>query len=206
MSGSVNITKEQVLRWADQWYHTSRGHREITEQMERDRTFVPEYADGAHSLRRFHQIQRVSEMMADILFQHITHDTITQDQYGRDREGLSEFSREDIHIHYHAVEHGGWEANISFDADKLKRKSLDPENYEGVQDVIYMFVHGYDYKGGVSGVWEGHGDEPIFSLRHREGIDFVTAAVKDFQGRSFNNKPIKKITTITVADEYVKNK
>ena len=204
MNGIDKLTKEQVLRWTDQWYHTSRGHREISEQMERDRTFVPEYADDAHSLKRFHQIQRVSEMMADILFQHIVKDTVTVDQYGREREGLSNFNRNDIHIHYHAVEHGGWQANISFDVDKLKRQSLDPEKYEGVQDVIYMFVHGYDYKGSVSGVWEGHGNEPIISMRHREGIDFVKNAVEDFKRHSFNNKPIKNITTVTIADEYIK--
>lgn len=74
-----------------------------------------------------------------------------------------------------------YKIEISFSED-LSRESLSPEDYEGVQNIAALLNKGYNASHSVYGVWKGHGDNPRFSLKHREGSHFIENAIQNFMG------------------------
>jgi len=65
--------------------------------------------------------------------------------------------------------------------DNLHRDSLNPNKYpNGVQDIVVLLDHGYSASGSVAGVWKGHTDKPIKSLKKREGAYFVEEAIREY--------------------------
>ena len=117
-----------------------------------------------------------AEEMKEVLFRHLTADTQTNG-----RRGLADFPKDAIIIGKPVAigNTGDYRIDISFDADSLRRQSLSPDAYpEGITDIISLFVHGYNAKGSVVGSW--HGEDNVWSLRHRDSNDFMARAVEEF--------------------------
>lgn len=96
--------------------------------------------------------------------------------------------------------------DIWFEGDH-HRDSLAPDTYDGVDNIIALLNKGYPSDGRsrirpVHGVWQGHGDEEIYSLTHRSGAHFIEQAVTDFMG---NYGTDYGVVDIEVSDEYTNN-
>lgn len=76
---------------------------------------------------------------------------------------------------------GRYNIYIWFD-DDLKRESLVPEIYEGVDNIAALLNSGYSAGNTVYGVWKGHGTDKIASLQERSGAHFIEQAIRDFMG------------------------
>ena len=139
--------------------------------------FVARFYDGSSKAKADRDKMNLkAEEMKEILFRHLTADTQTDG-----RRGLADFPKDAIIIGKPVAigNTGDYRIDISFDADSLRRQSLSPDAYpEGITDIISLFVHGYNAKGSVVGSW--HGEDNVWSLRHRDSNDFMARAVEEF--------------------------
>ena len=139
--------------------------------------FVARFDDGSSKAKADRgKMNLKAEEMKEILFRHLTADTQTDG-----RRGLADFPKDAIIIGKQVAigNTGDYRIDISFDADSLRRQSLSPDAYpEGITDIISLFVHGYNAKGSVVGSW--HGEDNVWSLRHRDSNDFMARAVEEF--------------------------
>lgn len=84
-------------------------------------------------------------------------------------------------------ESGQYKCDITF-ADDLSRMSLlittgkraGRRTGDGIDNIVSLFDTGYDADKRVYGVWDGHGDNVIASLTHRDGLHFMRDAVDSF--------------------------
>ena len=143
--------------------------------------FVARFDDGSLNTKADRDKMKLkAEEMKEILFRHLTADTQTDG-----RRGLADFPKDAIIIGKPVAigNTGDYRIDISFDADSLRRQSLSPDAYpEGITDIISLFVHGYNAKGSVVGSW--HGEDNVWSLRHRDSNDFMARAVEEFNGNN----------------------
>lgn len=143
--------------------------------------FVARFDDGLSKAKTDRDKMNLkAEEMKEVLFRHLTADTQTDG-----RRGLADFPKDAIIIGKPVSigNTGDYRIDISFDADSLRRQSLSPDAYpEGITDVISLFVHGYNAKGSVVGSW--HGEDNVWSLRHRDPNDFMSRAVEEFNGNN----------------------
>ena len=190
----MRLSSEDVLEIIKQYSKTAKGAKEIQDHMKRKRQFVPQWADKSSGFHTFKQIKRAAEDMADILYKHIITDTVTPE-----RDGLKNFKREDIIVHYPHSQGYSFAVNISINKDALHRDSLI-ETYDGIDDIIQLFVHGYsNAKASVHGVW--HGTE-IWTKRNRDGDpSFLINAVEEFN-QKYNGKAVASLKS----DYQVKKK
>ena len=89
--------------------------------------------------------------------------------------------------------------NLKFVGD-LHRKSLRPDYYDGVKNIVALLNKGYPRIHSVYGVWQGHGNEPRYSLTERDGAHFIEDAVRRFvtqYGKEYG------ILDIDVSNEYI---
>lgn len=139
--------------------------------------FVARFDDGSSKAKADRDKMNLkAEEMKEVLFRHLTADTQTDG-----RRGLADFPKDAIIIGKPVAigNTGDYRIDISFDADSLRRQSLSPDAYpEGITDIISLFVHGYNAKGSVVGSW--HGEDNVWSLRHRDSNDFMARAVEEF--------------------------
>lgn len=143
--------------------------------------FVARFDDGSSKAKADRDKMNLkAEEMKEVLFRHLTADTQTDG-----RRGLADFPKDAIIIGKPVAigNTGDYRIDISFDADSLRRQSLSPDAYpEGITDIISLFVHGYNAKGSVVGSW--HGEDNVWSLRHRDSNDFMARAVEEFNGNN----------------------
>lgn len=143
--------------------------------------FVARFDDGSSKAKADRDKMNLkAEEMKEVLFRHLTADTQTDG-----RRGLADFPKDAIIIGKPVAigNTGDYRIDISFDADSLRRQSLSPDAYpEGITDIISLFVHGYNAKGSVVGSW--HGEDNVWSLRHRDPNDFMSRAVEEFNGNN----------------------
>lgn len=143
--------------------------------------FVARFDDGSSKAKAYRDKMNLkAEEMKEVLFRHLTADTQTDG-----RRGLADFPKDAIIIGKPVAigNTGDYRIDISFDADSLRRQSLSPDAYpEGITDIISLFVHGYNAKGSVVGSW--HGEDNVWSLRHRDPNDFMSRAVEEFNGNN----------------------
>ncbi len=143
---------------------------------------------GAPSVR---EMTAAAQRMADILYSHMISDT---QEVGH---GLSTVPKSAIIIGKPVCvgKDGSYKIDISFDSSLLHRDSLYKEKYpEGINDIVSLFVHGYNAKNSVHGQW--HGDV-IWSLRNRAPNNFIQKAVDEF-----NSMNSGKDATAKVGDDY----
>lgn len=143
--------------------------------------FVARFDDGSSKAKADRDKMNLkAEEMKEVLFRHLTADTQTNG-----RRGLADFPKGAIIIGKPVAigNTGDYRIDISFDANSLRRQSLSPDAYpEGITDIISLFVHGYNAKGSVIGSW--HGEDNVWSLRHRDPNDFMSRAVEEFNGNN----------------------
>lgn len=152
--------------------------------------FVARFDDGSYKAKADRDKMNLkAEEMKEVLFRHLTADTQTDG-----RRGLVDFPKDAIIIGKPVAigNTGDYRIDISFDADSLRRQSLSPDAYpEGITDIISLFVHGYNAKGSVVGSW--HGEDNVWSLRHRDSNDFMARAVEEFNGNNNGDSFVQAI-------------
>lgn len=198
------LTSDEVLKAIEQFSKTPQGKAEIKEQMgDRTRDFVPKYLNKNEIFRRISQARHAAEDMADILYKHIINDTVTTytDENGvsHQRIGLSNFKREDIIVgRTYKVGPDQYACDISFNKEALHRDSLLPKYFDGIDDIISLFVHGYSAKNSVYGTWHtSNGTEvDTYSRRRCEPNSFMVNAINEF------NAKYGKKAVATIKPEY----
>lgn len=83
-------------------------------------------------------------------------------------------------------------------SNDLHRKSLNPDRYDGVENIVALLNSGYSARHQTYGYWESAG-EKIASLANRNGTHFIEQAIRNF---TENYASEYGITDIKVADIY----
>lgn len=191
------LSDKEILRLIEEYSKTPTGKKEIEKRC--PGKFVAQYATGKSGARTtVDEMKKLGEEMADILHRHIITDTKTA--HG---EGLQSFSRSSIIVGEPKLvptDKGKYLLEISFDEAALRRESLNPDKYDGVENIIKLFVTGYHAGGVVRGKWRGHGDEIISSLPDRESNDFLNNAVREFNSSHGGN------AMAIIREEYKNNR
>jgi hypothetical protein len=91
---------------------------------------------------------------------------------------------------------GGYEVELRFNRDNLRRRSLYPKGYpRGVRNIVALFNIGYEAEDFVYGVWVHHSSSTVLpdsidgfggviqSRMSRDGLWFMQAAVREFVDR-----------------------
>lgn len=179
------LSEEYILSLIEKYSKTPAGKAEIAKY--KNGKFDARVAtEGAEALS-VRQMKQIGNDMRDILFNKIS-------------KVIKSFRIENIIVEKPVVKDNQYEIKISFDESALQRDSLDPDKYpEGVSNIVKLFINGYDARGAVYGVWKGHGDEEIWSLRHRNPNDFMDEAVE-----AFNNK-YANVARAELTGEYTNN-
>lgn len=123
-------------------------------------------ANGSGIRLSIKEMQRYGEKMADILYRHIV-------------AVIPSFQRTDI-IVGKLKQEKEYILQISFDEESLKRDSLYPKKYEGLEDIVLAFSAGWHAENYVYGVWEGHGENRIRSRKKRKANPYLKKAVAEF--------------------------
>jgi hypothetical protein len=84
-------------------------------------------------------------------------------------------------------EGGQYKVDVQF-GDDLSRMSLritsgkrkGERTGEPIENIVSLFDTGYDTSKRVYGAWDGHGDETIASLTHRDPLNFMEEALTSF--------------------------
>lgn len=179
------LSEEYILSLIEKYSKTPAGKAEIAKH-KKGKFDARVATEGAEALS-VQQMKQIGNDMRDMLF-------------GKISKVIKSFRIENIIVEKPVVKDNQYEIKIRFDESALQRDSLDPDKYpEGVSNIIKLFINGYDARGAVYGVWKGHGDEEIWSLRHRNPNDFMDEVVE-----AFNNK-YANVARAELADEYKNN-
>lgn len=81
----------------------------------------------------------------------------------------------------------------------LRRDSLCPDEYDGIDNIAALLNSGYDAGHVVYGIWLHHSPFNIPSLQHRSGAHFIENAIRDYMG---NYASDYGVTNIEVDDIY----
>ena len=90
---------------------------------------------------------------------------------------------------------GMYSIGISFSGD-LSRPSLNPDKYDGIQNLAALLNNGYATRRPVHGTWHG---EDKWGLMKRQGANFIGSAVANFKS-NYSSK--YKIISIEVDNAY----
>ena len=98
----------------------------------------------------------------------------------------------DFHSCGASVSNSGEEiiATIPFEFGNKHRDSLYPAGYSGVDNIIALFNNGYSASNTVYGLWHG---KRIKSLQSRDGLRFVQAAKRSFEGAQIGSARVLSI-------------
>lgn len=91
-----------------------------------------------------------------------------------------------------------YEIPVWFEND-LRRDSLCPDEYDGIDNIAALLNSGYDAGHVVYGIWLHHSPFNIPSLQHRSGVHFIENAIRDYMG---NYASDYGVTNIEVDDIY----
>ena len=179
------LSQKDILALIEEFSKTPEGAKEIKQYVKGE--FIAQEVSDTHAKSVDDEdITLICQDMKNILFKHIS-------------KMIKSFRPEDIIVSPPKVENGICEVEICFDEEALHRKSLDPKRYpEGIHDIVKLFVTGYHAKGAVKGVWEGHGDDEIWSRRSREPSNFMDLAVKEF------NRKYGQVALAELGEDYRK--
>lgn len=99
---------------------------------------------------------------------------------------------EDIIIDEPTIDKNGNIAiNIRFDTEAMKRPSLWPDEYEGVENIVVHMTHGWGAKGSVYGFWES-ARQMTHSRSFFAGDDFMREAVEEFNALKLGEAELNK--------------
>lgn len=131
---------------------------------------------GSQRLVPSTEITKYGEMMKNILYKYV-HNVI------------SSISLDDIIVEPPTLDGLGYtKVKISFREESLKRDSLYPEKYDGLQNVVLAFTRGWHTQKIPYGVWTYNGKNvtksSIFGIQDREPNAFLQNAVMEFNNGS----------------------
>lgn len=176
------LSEEYILSLIKKYSQTSVGKAEIA-KYKKGKFDARVATEGAEKQSK-RQMRQIGDDMKEILF-------------GKISKSIKSFRPESIIVEEPVANGNQYEIKIRFDESALQRDSLDPDKYpDGVSNIIKLFINGYEARGAVYGVWKGHGDEEIWSLRHRDPNDFMEKAVAEFNSKYVN------VARAELADEY----
>lgn len=179
------LSEEYILSLVKKYSQTAVGKAEIAKH--KKGKFDARVATESTQKQSKKQMSQIGDDMKNILFNKIS-------------RVIKSFKIEDIIVGTPVPYGDQYMISISFNEDALRRESLDPDRYpEGITNIVKLFVTGYDARGAVYGVWKGHGDEEIWSLRHRDPNDFMDKAVEEFNSKYAN------VARAELTDEYKTN-
>lgn len=93
---------------------------------------------------------------------------------------LGSIDSEDIIIQDPTVNPDGTiTVGLSFDAQSVKRPSLAPDLYDGVENIVVHLTHGWSARRNIRGYWESAG-MTVWSRRKFDGNDFMQRAIDEF--------------------------
>lgn len=191
------ISDESIRRYIEAAYKKQYKVKYAVKRIAGREEFKPNYTAAPKTFG----VKRVGERMKAILLKHIREDTQNP---SLEYAGLKKFPSSAVTVEYppgslakHSLPKGS-EVRIKFDKELLRRESLEPEKYDGIDDVISLFVHGYTAKNTVSGQWHG---KRVKSLRHRPPADdtsfypngnFIENAIAEFN-KEFSGYAVARI-------------
>ena len=179
------LSEEYILTLIEKYSKTAVGKAEIAKH--KKGKFDARVATEGAQKQSLKQMAKIGNDMRNILF-------------GKISKVIKSFRIEDIIVGDPEPQGDKYSISISFNEDALRRESLDPDRYpEGISNIVKLFITGYDARGAVYGVWKGHGDEEIWSLRHRDPDDFMEEAVEEF------NSKYTDVARAETTDEYKTN-
>lgn len=176
------LSEEYILSLIEKYSKTPAGKAEIAKY--KNGKFDARVATEGAVKQSKRQMKQIGDDMKEILFEKIS-------------KSIKSFRLESIIVEEPVINGNQYEIKIRFDESALQRDSLDPDKYpDGVSNIIKLFINGYEARGAVYGVWKGHGDEEIWSLRHRDPNDFMEKAVAEFNSKYVN------VARAELTDEY----
>ena len=179
------LSEEYIISMIDQYSKTAEGKREIAKY--KSGKFNAKIAKEGSGIRSAKQMRQVGNDMKNILFNEIS-------------KIIKSFRIEDIIVGDPFKEGDNYSISIGFNEEALRRESLAPDRYpEGISNIVKLFITGYNARGAVYGVWKGHGDEEIWSLRNRDPDDFMDRAVDKF------NQKYANTAKANITDKYKNN-
>lgn len=172
------ISEKKIFELIEEYAKTRTGKEEIAKR--KSGRFIAAPAEENSRQPTEEYMLKVGEDMKTILFNHIS-------------RFIKSFKIGDIIVESPLQgSNGEYTISIGFDEDAVRRKSLDPEKYpDGLTNIVKLFVTGYSARGTVRGVWEGHGDAVIESLKERRANDFLEQAVAEFNKKYDGNAKAK---------------
>ena len=180
------LSEKHIYSLIEKYSKTNAGKAEIAKYIG-NRDFIAKPAGGKSYELSEEQMIKIGNDMKDILFKKIS-------------SLIKSFRLEDIIVKTPVVQNDQYVVSIGFNEEALKRESLDPVRYpEGVENIVKLFITGYNARASVYGVWKGHGEEEIWSLRHRDPNSFMDDAVEEF-----NNK-YKSVALAELTKDYKTN-
>ena len=176
------LSEEYIASLIKKFSQTAAGKAEISKH--KKGKFDARIATEGAKKRSARQMTEIGNDMRNILFSQIS-------------KVIESFHVEDIIVADPVLQGDQYMIVVSFNEEALHRDSLDPDSYpEGISNIIKLFATGYDASGAVRGVWQGHGDEEIWSLRHRGPNNFMNDAVDAF------NKKYTNVARAELTGEY----
>ena len=164
----IFLPDEDIRSAIEHAYHTQWLVKRRVDNYGNGRKFVPQFTNAPRTFG----VKRVGERMKAILLKHIRMGTVSSNG----RSGLSDFPAAGIVVEYPPnsiaknVLPAGVEVKIYFDQSVLGRESLFPEKYGGIDNIVSLFIHGYDAKKQVAGTWRG---KRVASLAHRPSANNI---------------------------------
>ena len=175
----MNINMGSIMQKVDNWKNSPEGKRRIQAVLDQ---YVKEgrtKTAAGDSIIKEERINLAAEKFMDIL-RNIASGCQLPEAHGKYvfPESVMELLK-DIHVGNPVKSGNGYQVEIRF-AGNRERKSLQPEKYSGVGNIIAVLNNGYDYDGKiwtVEGEW--HGDQ-IHALPGRTSMQFIKQAVLEF--------------------------
>lgn len=188
------FSDQEILDIVKKYARTSGGKQAITDykkthKLPNPSKFTAEYAKpnkSGHYVKTIAELEKIANDLKSIVYKHIVSDTASQD-----RLGLSELNESVIIVGDVQISGDTATVQLYFDKSQLHRDSLQSEWFDGIDDIIKLFVTGYDARRGVFGPWDSQGVE-VWSLMHRDSNDFLERAVNEFN-RKYSEKAVAAV-------------
>lgn len=166
---------DSILNKVDKWKHSSEGQKRMRQVVDMyARNGIDETLAGSRVLTR----QAMFDY-ADRLIEAVRNTAQSCDLPESVAEHFDSLQRGKVAM----LSDGSFVMEISF-GDDLSRPSLQPDDYEGVRNIIAIFNNGYpadrsrvEAISHVSGWWHGRN---VNALGFRTGLQFMQTAVDDF--------------------------
>lgn len=175
----INI--DSIMRKAKQYEKSEAGKKRIAEYIDKCRKEGKHITESGGVIITEQDMIRAAEEMIKIL-----RDTAFA-------KNLPESVKEHFYSLYYnqpipyGKEGGQYKVDIQF-GDDLSRMSLKitsgkrkgERTGEPIENIVSLFDTGYDASKQVFGSWDGHGDDTIGSLTHRDALNFMEEAIDAF--------------------------